>query len=506
MAETNESLIRFDCIVLDVNENPSNTENCANSNDAVEQSNCSTKSENLTFHNDINICESNNSPPSCNLIEMPESTLDFLGDNLNILVDNCNEINNSNHEYGNQDSDSGIHDSENNIVEDDKLIDFTGVDLNSFNEGGVKLSDFNNEENDVQAKDEEFHDAVQFFKDPSSLTFLENVGTSNAAPDPLLTRSSLYMNFDPLHAKFCSQSVKSNELQEIVEAEIEPEAPLEHPESGNNSVPINKHLANASVRESVGNVLMSFDSPVTSKNCTDSDSVINTEPCKPPKLYTEDELQQALKIQELSVQETFLKRQHDLELERLQKEQEMEQKIQKQNLLCLSLNTTLKEVVEVACILADKQKNLQESLENAEKENVKLQEDLRISVEDLQKVESMFSDFHKRYEQCKSMLKVYTQNEDNLKQQLEAMNKQLQEKDEMYKILQGRTQEMLDKANTEVSNAKRAGEAQIAVLKAQLKKAELKISSLESDVKHVKIENGKLSSICDELMAKVSEA
>lgn len=141
----------------------------------------------------------------------------------------------------------------------------------------------------------------------------------------------------------------------------------------------------------------------------------------------------------------------------------------------------------------------------AEKEISKLKEDLKISVEDLQNVEGTFSDFLKRYEQSKNMLKVFTQNEDKLKQQLDEMKLQLNEKEEMYKALQSRTEEMLDKANTEVANAKKAGDGQVAVLKAQLKKAELKISSLESDVKHVKIENGKLSSICDELMAKVSE-
>lgn len=432
---------------------------------------------------------------------MSDTVTEMPTDNINAL--NCNEI------ISDRNSDSGVqlHDAENNIAEKVDLIDINNGDLNLSNGSGVMISDFSNDYNEecevmnTQLKDEEFHDAVQFFKDPSSFNFLERAGSSDAATEPSSIRSSLYMSFDPLHAKFPSQSITCNGLDEISEVDV-PEVPDSQTHSEPNIV--NKHLDNVSPRQSLSNnILISFDSPVLNGNIVSME--LNNFPCEPPKLYTEEEFQQTLKIQELTVQDTFLKRQHDLEQKLHETEAKLENTVgqmKQQNTLCSSFSEVLKELCDTAFFVSEEKKKMQDSYE---KEINKLKEDLKTSNDDLQSVESTFSDFHKRYEQCKGMLKVYTQNEDNLKQQLENLNIKLQEKEEMYKALQSRTEEMVDKANTEVANAKKSGEAQIAVLKAQLKKAELKISSLESDVKHIKGENCQLSTVIDELMAKVSE-
>lgn len=499
MAESSNFLLQFDTNLLDLNENaPPNTESSVFTHtvellESVSPLTCPENERTITE-------DFNSSELLSNSLKKPEVCTKVKPTELDVLFQNT-EVNSSN-------SDSGIHDSENNIVENTKL-DFTRKQ--SFAENcGIIFSDFNSEENDVQFKDEEFHDAVQFFKDPSSLVILENAGATNIPTEPLMARSSLYVKFDPLHAKFFSQSTVTNEQEKPVENETDLEIIPDNLQNDVMPEIVNKHQSNFSPRQSFGNVLISFDSPVIDKNLETMQNAANNEKlCEQQKFYTEEELQQALKLKELTLQETFLKQQHDLEIARSQKQLELESKVEEQekiiNTMQKSYHCVLEEFFGVFVTLSDKEKTSCDKIEMAEKEISKLKEDLKISVEDLQNVEGTFSDFLKRYEQSKNMLKVFTQNEDKLKQQLDEMKLQLNEKEEMYKALQSRTEEMLDKANTEVANAKKAGDGQVAVLKAQLKKAELKISSLESDVKHVKIENGKLSSICDELMAKVSE-
>ncbi|GFY72168.1 transforming acidic coiled-coil-containing protein 3 [Trichonephila inaurata madagascariensis] len=334
--------------------------------------------------------------------------------------------------------------------------------------------------------DEEFTDAVQFFKDPNSFQFLENIKTS-AQPESTIPRSSLYVKFDPLMSKISPNVPKpdntliSNAAKETQEVSSEKISPV--PEV------INKHLVDVGVRESTGNILISFDSPRKSTSKDTKTSVI----LSPPKLYTEDELQQKLKIHELTTQEIYLKKQREME----------SQLIKRDNLIKIQ-KVVLEEYLSVTSDKFDEFKKALAKIELFETENKKLKDDLKTSAEDLQSVENTFADFHKRYEQCKGMLKTYKENEEHLKQVISDLQNKLKEQEQMYSMLQERTEEMLDKANSEVSTAKRAGESQIAVLNAQLKKAEMKITSLESDIKQIKIENSQLGGICDDLMAKVS--
>ncbi|GFR19458.1 transforming acidic coiled-coil-containing protein 3 [Trichonephila clavata] len=336
--------------------------------------------------------------------------------------------------------------------------------------------------------DEEFTDAVQFFKDPNSFQFLENIKTS-AQPESTIPRSSLYVKFDPLMSKVSPNIPKpdntliSNATKEAQEVSSEKISPV--PEV------INKHLVDVGVRESTGNILISFDSPRKSISKDTKTSLI----LSPPKLYTEDELQQKLKIHELTTQEIYLK-----------KQREMESQMTKRDNLIKIQKAALEEFLSIMSDKFDEFKKAQAKIELFETENKKLKDDLKTSTEDLQSVENTFADFHKRYEQCKGMLKTYKDNEEHLKQVISDLQNKVKEQEQMYSMLQERTEEMLEKANSEVFNAKRAGEGQVAVLNAQLKKAEMKIASLESDIKQIKIENSQLGGICDDLMAKVSRS
>ncbi|GBN19061.1 Transforming acidic coiled-coil-containing protein 3 [Araneus ventricosus] len=328
--------------------------------------------------------------------------------------------------------------------------------------------------------DEQFMDAVQFFKDPNSFQFLENIRTSTVQPESTVPRSSLYINFDPLHSKF-QTNVPMQENSAAVEnsEKCSPEV-------------LNKHLVDVAAHESLGNILISFDSPKSS-TCVDSKIPVQTP--TPPKMFTEEEVQQKLKIHELETQDTYIKKQREMEME-----------IAKRDEILKFQRMVMEEFCGISAKLSDDIRKGQEKIISLEAENEKLKEDLKTSAEDLQSVENTFTDFYKRYEQCKGMLKTYKDNEEHLKQTISDLQSKAKEQEQMYHMLQERTEEMLEKANVEVDNVKRSGEAQVTVLKAQLKKAEMKISSLESDIKQIKMENSQLGGICDDLMAKVSRS
>ncbi|GFT44362.1 transforming acidic coiled-coil-containing protein 3 [Nephila pilipes] len=335
--------------------------------------------------------------------------------------------------------------------------------------------------------DEEFMDAVQFFKDPSSFHFLESIKTS-VQPESMIPRSSLYVKFDPLLSKFSPNMFKPDDCASNFAALNEIQREVSIVKSSSDPKAVNRHLSGVNMRELTSNVLISFDSPKPSV-CKDSKTPIASS----PKLYTEDDFQQKLKILELTTQEVYLK-----------KQREMESQIIKHDNILKIQKVAIEELLGILTENFYEFKMAQGKVELYETENKKLKEDLKTSAEDLQSVENTFADFHKRYEQCKGMLKTYKENEEHLKQVISDFQTKVKEHEQMYSMLQERSEEMLEKASSEVVSVKRAGEAQMTVLKAQLKKAEMKISSLESDIKQIKIENSQLGGICDDLMAKVS--
>lgn len=224
------------------------------------------------------------------------------------------------------------------------------------------------------------------------------------------------------------------------------------------------------------------------------------------QVYTEEELQQLLNVNELTNQEILLKKQKEMEEDLARKEKALLARVEEKdaNIALLEkhiryLKAVLDDLADASLSLESKQKEKLKKWEALEEENTKLKGEVKTLTEDLQSVETTFSDFHKRYELSKGMLKTYKENEEVLKTQLN-------EQQQAYNVLQESTREALEKANSEVASVKRTSEAQTAVLKAQLKKAEMKISSLESDVKQIKKENSELDGLCGDLMEKVGKS
>ncbi|XP_035208567.1 transforming acidic coiled-coil-containing protein 3-like [Stegodyphus dumicola] len=500
MAEDNNCVQDIDIIQLDENKNSSSKwDKIPQSNEGVELS-PSTKC--IVDINCVPLCQNSNE----NIIsfESPEKVADNLEKSADTafnlssqsIIDTCNNSFSSKCELLNIDNNTSQN------AENVKLIDFTDTNLNEFNNSlGTVFSNISSDQDNTNFKEEDFHDAVQFFKDPSSFNFLENVGTSEKC-DPSIPRSSLYVKFDPLLSNSSNQMLnKPSGLPDINESVPEQDSLHEDLEEKKLSS-VNKPVDTLSLRESLGNILISFDSPMKISKA-EKQEIPGTS--QPPKLYTEEDFQKAVKICELQFQEMYLKRQKELDEKITKKTEEMDLKFEKLSKLCTAFHQVLSTFSDLTLSLSEKHKELCGNFAKKEIENENLKEELKTSAEDLQSVETTFSDFHKRYEQCKSMLKTYKDNEEHLKQELENMQIKLEKQEEKCMLLQKQMQEIEEKANVEVAQAKKCSEAQIVVLQAQLKKAELKISSLESDCKQRESESSKLRSICDDLIAKVGE-
>ncbi|XP_044740876.1 transforming acidic coiled-coil-containing protein 1-like [Chrysoperla carnea] len=121
----------------------------------------------------------------------------------------------------------------------------------------------------------------------------------------------------------------------------------------------------------------------------------------------------------------------------------------------------------------------------------------------LANVEAAFSDVHQKYERCKGVIEGFSNNEKILKDTIKVNEDSILKLNNKYEALKSHAKGQLDKANAELIEMKKNYEDEIIRLEATIKKLELKNSSLQSAVDQRVKECEELSSICDELIAKV---
>lgn len=161
-------------------------------------------------------------------------------------------------------------------------------------------------------------------------------------------------------------------------------------------------------------------------------------------------------------------------------------------------------------VLKEYEKTISELIAEKEKERVRFEEDRGIlgaernqAVEDLKNVETAFADVHRKYERTKTIVEGFKTNEETLKKMMEDSEIKLRKQDQRYELLKSHAEETLEKANREIENMAKTQDAEMARLSAMLKKAEMKVTSLERCVEQKAKENEELTAICDELIAKV---
>jgi len=153
----------------------------------------------------------------------------------------------------------------------------------------------------------------------------------------------------------------------------------------------------------------------------------------------------------------------------------------------------------ISQLQSDKEKNRTDSSQSLK--SVELERDQ--ALEDLQSVESAFSDLHRRYEKSKTIIEGFKRNEEQLKQCVEDLQDQLKRSDAKLQAIKHQAEEKLDRANEDIDKITRSSKQDLVRLEAAVKKADLRISGLEDSLQRKEKENQELTAICDELIAKV---
>ena len=92
-----------------------------------------------------------------------------------------------------------------------------------------------------------------------------------------------------------------------------------------------------------------------------------------------------------------------------------------------------------------------------------------------------------------------------MKSQVKELSSRFKEGEERYEVLKTDAESRLKDANDKMAEVRKSKEAEIARLTAMLKKADMKVISLQRTADEKDRENKELTKICDDLIAKVGK-
>ncbi|XP_029836064.2 uncharacterized protein LOC8026898 isoform X1 [Ixodes scapularis] len=336
----------------------------------------------------------------------------------------------------------------------------------------------------AQFSKEEFLSVAASLKDPSDLDFLQKVGNSERLQRTRLGRCSLFLKFDPLLSELrpaCHSPAHSKEEQQPEEQQ------------------------SAALNCSGGTLIDFVDSPLKVRKSSSKEGIEAAEP-----MFSEKEMTQALKYQELMFQERLLKKDQDYmkEQDKLREEAEAWRAKfehlgglyeQQENTMMMLKSHNEQIVSAIERHVLGKKKDTDEktaSLQKITKERDQL-------AGDLHNMEIAFADFHRRYEKAKQAISTLKENESILKQQLADYREGVEKSNQMFNLLKAKTEESLEGASKEIEDSKKNFQADITVLRGQLKKAEMDNSCLEKRLEQKTEENAQLAKLYDDLLSQV---
>lgn len=143
---------------------------------------------------------------------------------------------------------------------------------------------------------------------------------------------------------------------------------------------------------------------------------------------------------------------------------------------------------------------LKEKLETADDEKLKIIHERDLALEDLRNVESAFSDVHGKYERAKGLLENCRRNEEILKKRDQEMSEKIAHRDARIETLKEKLQTTLEQMHTSYEGRLKDMEMEASRQRVLIRKADLKVETLQNDVEHKSREISKLSGLCDELI------
>ncbi|XP_064104455.1 transforming acidic coiled-coil-containing protein 3-like isoform X2 [Macrobrachium nipponense] len=153
----------------------------------------------------------------------------------------------------------------------------------------------------------------------------------------------------------------------------------------------------------------------------------------------------------------------------------------------------------LASLVSEKEKEKQ----NQEERIKTLEQERNQALEDLANVEVAFSDVHRKYERTKQVVDTLRRNEETLRGAVTDYENKLQKQEQKFIEFQKHAEEKIQLANEEFEAMRRANDQEMTKMAALLKKAEMKIMSLQDSNDRKTRENQELTQLCDDLINKV---
>ncbi|XP_064457533.1 transforming acidic coiled-coil-containing protein 3-like [Ornithodoros turicata] len=221
---------------------------------------------------------------------------------------------------------------------------------------------------------------------------------------------------------------------------------------------------------------------------------VKPSPLDHERMFSEEEMCQSLKLQEQMFRERLLKKNQ----QGLENQRQMRQRLDMQDRVTHRIFQAVKELARRCDDAAKERERLTSDVAQLTKERDEL-------VEDLREVEAAFSQLHSRYEHAKDAIGKMKENESLLKNQLTEVQTMLARRNKMLSTLKTNVEESTGAANKEIEGSRKKMNAENTVLKGQLKKAEMKINSLEKHLEQKTEENSQLTQMYDDLLSKVQQ-
>ncbi|XP_042891226.1 transforming acidic coiled-coil-containing protein 3-like isoform X5 [Penaeus japonicus] len=338
-----------------------------------------------------------------------------------------------------------------------------------------------------QITDEEFLASEAFFKEASDLErqFRRNLST------PMGSQSKL----------------SGDEVTPIKE---KPEHPSVTPESPQNK-PVPSTSTPIPPREE-RSAPEGTSSPTPRPSDTSEHKPSSSRPLSVPAdgYVTTAEVEELLKRQSLQFEEKLLR----AELAAGEKERKLiqamkEEQKEKGNLggslteLTQSRDALLKMVGQYKGMLAQLVGEKEKEKQGAEERIKTLETERNQALDDLANVENAFSDVHRKYERTKQVVDTLRRNEETLRGAITDYETKLQKQEQKFIEFQKHAEEKIQLANEEFETMRKANEQEMTKMAALLKKAEMKIVSLQDAFDRKTRENQELTQLCDDLINKV---
>uniref|UniRef100_A0A1B6KP51 Transforming acidic coiled-coil-containing protein C-terminal domain-containing protein n=2 Tax=Graphocephala atropunctata TaxID=36148 RepID=A0A1B6KP51_9HEMI len=405
----------------------------------------------------------------------------------------------------------------------------------------VHPSDLNQSEagpitaDELSTQDLEFQDGANL-----DLDFFTRVGDAETVVKSSLARDSLYVKFDPIVGAIVSKTVSDSFAMppppapqaEITSSEEQQDSQSDEPkdDSLNQSQGEPQRTPGRSPALEAVQKLISLTPPSASSGTpvrtpstpskSERGSVDGSNPNTPsPRITPENlkreklRLEETLKSQALAHKAESDKRDAEL-LEKKAKVSELEAELkaatERELKLRKEVHERTKSRQQLSLVMEEYEKTISQLVaqKEEEKKEFEVQKDLLMKERDtamqhLNNMEIAFNDVHQKYERSKTVIEGMKANEDLLKKSLTDYDDAIKSSNSKYESLKNHAVRQLDTANHELDLIRRSHQVEQAKLKAMLKKAEVRVTSLEESLEQKSKENQELAAICDELISKV---